>query len=101
MNSFTLFLALTIFATLLCRTETEECRFSDTLNYNTDWARCGYRCHGNWNTCTCGKQNWTGGNWDQGCCPSSPDSCIKDNDGKTLFLKRETKILISSFLSLI
>ena len=101
MNSFTLFLALAFCATLVCRTDTEQCE-------TTDYWRCGYLCHGSENICTCGKQSWTGykgkQSWkgykvsdDEGCCPSSSDSCIKDNDGETLY-EKETKFLIFSFL---
>ena len=80
MNSFTLFLALAFCATLVCRTETEECKLTDKY-------RCGYMCHGENNTCTCGNQFWEGKSETHGCCPSSPDSCIKDNDGKNLYKK--------------
>ena len=81
MNKFTLFLALAFCATLIWRTEAEECGPGDGY-------RCGNRCHGYLNTCTCGNESWTGKDiletrdWDQGCCPSSPDSCIKDKKGK-------------------
>ena len=82
MNSYTLFLALAFCATLIWRTEAEECGRFDEL-------RCGNSCYGDEHTCTCGNKSWTGLNRKQGCCPSSPDSCIKDKKGKkTLFKKR-------------
>ena len=80
MQYFTIFLALVVCATLVWiteATEAEECKSGQ------DYLSCGDKCHGSRNTCKCGNQSWKGANKEQGCCPSSPDSCIKDNDGKT------------------
>ena len=84
MNSFTLFLTFAFCATLVWRTEAEECGSSD-------FHRCGNRCHGFNNTCTCGKQSWTWENDDQGCCPSSSDSCIQDRNGRSSLLEKRNK----------
>ena len=89
MNFFTICLALVVCATLVWITEAEECK-------PDDWYSCGDKCHGKQNTCKCGNQSWTGEEiyvgWNQGCCPSSPDSCIKDKDGKTIFKSRHKKV---------
>ena len=83
MNNVILLVALAFCATLIWRTEAEECGLDD-------WNRCGNRCHGDEHTCTCGNQSWTG--YKQLCCPSNPDSCIKYKNGKkTLFKKRNKK----------
>ena len=96
-TSKSLFLALAFCATLIWRTATEECRTLES-------ARCGNRCLGSAYTCACGNQSWTrlqdytntGEHVDKGgCCPSSLDSCIKDNNGKRkpvfFFLQNKTK----------
>ena len=90
MKIFPIFLAFVVCSTLVWITEAEECGRYDRY-------RCGDKCHGRENTCKCGNQSWTGEeiwyseDWDHGCCPSSPDSCIKDNNGKTIFKTRHTK----------
>ena len=90
MNNFTLFVALAICATLVWRTEAEECG-------STDYWRCGNSCHGDQHTCTCGNQSWTG--YKQLCCPSNPDSCLKYKNGKkTLFNKKNKKFHFLAFL---
>merc|ERR1712062_135552 len=59
----TLFVALAFCATLIWRTEAEECG-------PDDYIRCGNSCHGDEHTCTCGNESWRGYKY-QGCCPSS------------------------------
>ena len=78
MRFFTICLALVMYTTLVWITEAEECG-------PNDFARCGDKCHGDDNTCKCGNQSWVGYNDYQGCCPFSPDSCVKDESGKTIF----------------
>ena len=90
MKIFTICLALVVCATLVWITEAEECK-------PDDYYSCGDKCHGYENTCKCGNQSWVGVNTRNGCCPSSPDSCIKDKDGKTIFKTRHTKKSIFSF----
>ena len=90
MKIFTIFLAFVVCATLVWITEAEECELDD-------WLRCGDKCHGDENTCKCGNNSWKGENTRNGCCPSSPDSCIKDKNGKTIFKTRHTQKSILSF----
>ena len=94
MQTFNICLALVACATLVWITEAEECGPYD--NY-----RCGDKCHEWQNTCKCANQSWIGDdyleNWDKGCCPSYPDSCIKDNHGKIIFKTRHKKSIISFF----
>ena len=84
-NTNTICLALVVCATLVWITEAEECGRYDQF-------RCGNKCHGKQNTCKCGNQSWKGRNSRKGCCPFSPDSCIKEKDGKTIFKTRHTKV---------
>ena len=78
-----------MYTTLLWITEAEECGPNDRYI-------CGNKCHGMENTCKCGNQSWKGANYDQGCCPSSPDSCIKDESGKTISKTRQKSPIFHS-----
>ena len=87
MKIFTIFLAFVVCATLVWITEAEECGPDDRY-------RCGDKCHGVQNTCKCGNQSWKGRNITHGCCPSSPDSCIKDKYGKTIFKRDLSRVAL-------
>ena len=83
-----LLVAFGLSATLVWRTEAKEC---GTLDY----FQCGDSCIGFENTCTCGdSKTWKEDrNNGKGCCPSSSDSCIKDqNTGKDSLKKRNQNI---------
>ena len=51
-----------------------------------DWYQCGSNCFGVENQCICGNESWTGKaihdeTVNTGCCPTSLDSCSKDQLG--------------------
>ena len=51
--------------------------------------QCGHNCIKGGATCTCGDTSWKGGKNTtvDGCCPYSPNSCIKDDkEGKKRIL---------------
>ena len=90
MKTFPIFLALVVCATMVWITEAGKCAPGND-------SRCGDKCHGTNHKCKCGNQSWVGTNQKQGCCLTSPDSCIKDNDGKTIFKIIKTKSEKSQF----
>ena len=56
----------------------KQCGFEDDF-------QCGHSCIKDGDTCACGDTSWKGGKNTtvDGCCPYSPNSCIKDaKEGK-------------------
>merc|ERR1712012_1188766 len=85
MNKCVIFLSILYFVSFILATEgKKKCE-------SGDWYQCGDNCIGESNYCTCGNESWQGGNWNKGCCPSSPGSCIKHQNGNVNCSQGEAK----------